>query len=112
MPSWTTAIASLSARCRVAMSSFAIRAPAGPGESVPEDWNAIPGARGCTPESCAFRDLYQEFQALGVGVFGLSTQTGEEQAEAKRRLHLPYPCLLYTSPSPRDGLLSRMPSSA
>ena len=66
---------------------------AGPNESVPEDWNAIPGARGCTPESCAFRDLYRDFQALGVGVHGLSSQPTAEQAEAKRRLHLPYPLL-------------------
>ena len=66
---------------------------AGPGESVSDDWNAIPGARGCTPESCAFRDLHREFQALNVGVYGLSTQSGEQQAEAKERLHLPHPLL-------------------
>ena len=66
---------------------------AGPNESVKEDWNAIPGARGCTPESCAFRDLYQEFQEFGVGVYGLSSQSSDEQAEAKLRLHLPYPLL-------------------
>lgn len=66
---------------------------AGPDESVPDDWNAIPGARGCTPESCAFRDLYSEFQSLGVGLFGLSTQPTAAQAEAQTRLHLPYPLL-------------------
>jgi peroxiredoxin len=64
-----------------------------PGEQVPDDWNAIPGARGCTPESCAFRDLYHDFRALGVGVFGLSAQPTAQQAEAKQRLHLPYPLL-------------------
>jgi peroxiredoxin len=64
-----------------------------PDEQVPDDWNAIPGARGCTPESCAFRDLYREFRALEVGVFGLSAQSTAQQAEAKRRLHLPYPLL-------------------
>ena len=64
-----------------------------PGEEVPDDWNQIPGARGCTPESCRFRDLYQEFQSLDVGVFGLSSQPVPEQAEAHTRLHLPYPLL-------------------
>lgn len=64
-----------------------------PDESVKDDWNAIPGARGCTPESCAFRDLYGEFRSLGVGLFGLSSQSTSEQAEAKSRLHLPYPLL-------------------
>lgn len=66
---------------------------AGPGEQVPNDWNVIPGARGCTPESCAFRDLYREFQALNVGIYGVSTQPSEQQAEARERLHLPYPLL-------------------
>jgi peroxiredoxin len=56
-------------------------------------WNAIPGARGCTPEVCSVRDLHDEFGALGVRVYGLSTQTTEEQAEAAERLHLPYSLL-------------------
>ena len=56
---------------------------------VPAGWDAIPGARGCTPQSCAFRDRHREFQALGVGVFGLSTQTTEDQREAAERLQLP-----------------------
>lgn len=66
---------------------------AGPNESVPDDWNAIPGARGCTPESCAFRDLYQAFQVQGVDIYGLSAQPSAEQVEVKTRLHLPYPLL-------------------
>ena len=66
---------------------------AGPDEAVPEDWNRIPGARGCTPESCAFRDLYREFQSLNVDVYGLSTQGTDDQQEASERLHLPYPLL-------------------
>jgi len=56
-------------------------------------WNAIPGARGCTPESCAFRDHYAELQALGSDVYGLSTQTANEQREVASRLHLPFPLL-------------------
>ena len=66
---------------------------AGPNESIRDDWNAIPGARGCTPESCAFRDLYHEFQAQNAGVYGLSAQTTADQREAQARLHLPYPLL-------------------
>ena len=58
-----------------------------------DEWDLIPGARGCTPQSCAFRDLHTEFAALGVKVFGLSTQTTEYQQEAVARLHLPFPLL-------------------
>ena len=61
-----------------------------PDADLPKGWNEIPGARGCTPQSCAFRDHYQELQALGAGCFGLSTQTTEYQQEAVRRLHLPF----------------------
>jgi peroxiredoxin len=53
-------------------------------------WNEIPGARGCTPQSCAFRDLYAEFIELGASVYGASTQSQPEQVEASERLHLPF----------------------
>jgi peroxiredoxin len=56
-------------------------------------WNAIPGARGCTPQSCSYRDHYAELTALGATVYGLSTQHPEYQAEAVQRLHLPFPLL-------------------
>jgi len=56
-------------------------------------WNATPGARGCTPQSCAFRDLHSELRALGVEVFGLSVQDSEYQREAVERLHLPFELL-------------------
>ncbi len=56
-------------------------------------WNAIPGARGCTPQSCAYRDHYTELAALGASVYGLSTQDTEYQQEAVARLHLPFPLL-------------------
>ncbi len=61
-----------------------------PDQEVPKGWDEIPGARGCTPQSCAFRDHYAQFEALGVRVFGLSTQTTEYQREAVTRLHLPF----------------------
>lgn len=65
-----------------------------PGQSPPDGWDAIPGARGCTPQSCAFRDHFEELRALGVGhVFGLSTQDTAYQQEAAERLHLPFPLL-------------------
>ena len=64
-----------------------------PGVAVAPEWDAIPGARGCTPESCAFRDHYQELRGLGAAVYGLSTQTTEYQQEAVSRLHLPFALL-------------------
>ena len=64
-----------------------------PDVDPPQGWNEIPGARGCTPQSCAFRDDYRELQALGARVFGLSTQTTEYQREAVERLHLPFELL-------------------
>ena len=65
-----------------------------PDHELPTGWNAIPGARGCTPQSCAFRDRYQELKALGVSeLFGLSTQEPAYQQEAAERLHLPFEIL-------------------
>ncbi|MEW6491325.1 MAG: peroxiredoxin [Cyanobacteriota bacterium] len=60
---------------------------------LPDGWDQIPGARGCTPQSCAFRDHYQELSRLGAQVFGLSTQSTAEQKEAAERLHLPFELL-------------------
>lgn len=60
----------------------------------PPGWDDIPGARGCTPQTCAFRDHFQELKSLGVGaVFGLSTQDTDYQREAAQRLHLPFALL-------------------
>ena len=56
-------------------------------------WNEIPGARGCTPQTCAFRDHHAELRALGANVFGLSTQDTDYQREAVERLHLPFELL-------------------
>jgi peroxiredoxin len=64
-----------------------------PDRPPPDGWNEIPGARGCTPQSCAFRDHSQELTALNAQVFGLSTQTTEYQREAAERLHLPFELL-------------------
>lgn len=64
-----------------------------PGVPLPDGWDQIPGARGCTPQSCSFRDHHQELYALNAQVFGLSTQTTEYQREAAERLHLPFELL-------------------
>ena len=62
-----------------------------PNVALPDGWDQIPGARGCTPQSCAFRDHYQELQALGAEIIGLSVQSTEYQKEMADRLHLPFP---------------------
>ena len=62
-----------------------------PDVALPDGWDQIPGARGCTPQSCSFRDHYQDLQALGAEVIGLSLQTTEYQKEMADRLHLPFP---------------------
>jgi peroxiredoxin len=64
-----------------------------PGEDLPQGWDRIPGARGCTPQSCAFRDHNAELQTLGARVFGLSTQSTIYQREAADRLQLPFDLL-------------------
>lgn len=64
-----------------------------PDNPPPDGWDLIPGARGCTPQSCSFRDHHAELQALGARVFGLSTQRTGYQREAAERLHLPFPLL-------------------
>ena len=73
-----------------------------PDVALPEGWDRIPGARGCTPQSCAFRDHFQELKDLGAShLFGLSVQATDYQREAAERLHLPFPLL-----SDKDYLLA------
>jgi peroxiredoxin len=64
-----------------------------PGKPLPAGWDMIPGARGCTPQTCSFRDHFDELRDLKTEVFGLSTQTSEYQMEMARRLHLPFEIL-------------------
>jgi peroxiredoxin len=75
-----------------------------PGVPLPDGWNDIPGARGCTPQSCSFRDHYAELKALRTGVFGLSTQSSEYQREARDRLHLPFQFLSDSGLQLKDAL--------
>ena len=64
-----------------------------PGGLSPDGWDAIPGARGCTPQSCAFRDHAADLAAAGAHVVGISSQTPAEQSEFAAREHIPYPLL-------------------
>jgi len=79
-----------------------------PGVPLPDGWDGIPGARGCTPQSCSFRDHYAELKALHTGVFGLSTQRSEYQREARDRLHLPFELLSDSGLQLKDAL--RLPT--
>ncbi len=63
----------------------------GPGINLPADWDLIPGARGCTPQSCAFRDASRSFQKLGFDLIGFSAQNSSEQAEFAGREHIRFP---------------------
>lgn len=79
-----------------------------PGVPLPDGWNEIPGARGCTPQSCSFRDHHQELHDLGCEVRGLSTQTTDYQREARDRLHLPFELLSDTALQLKQAL--RLPT--
>lgn len=66
----------------------------GPSEiPLPKGWDEIPGARGCTPQACSFRNHYAELQKMGATVFGMSTQTSTFQVKEKERIHLPFDLL-------------------
>lgn len=64
-----------------------------PGKPLPTGWDGIPGARGCTPQTCGFRDHHSEIARLGAEIFGLSTQTTEYQREMAERLKIPFEIL-------------------
>lgn len=61
-----------------------------PDAPLPDEWDQIPGARGCTPQACSIRDSFSTLIELGVTTFGISTQSSDDQQEAVNRLHLPY----------------------
>lgn len=65
----------------------------GPGVELPDDWDLIPGARGCTPQACAFRDHQEELASLDATVWGVSAQPVEEQSSFAARMHIPFPLL-------------------
>lgn len=79
-----------------------------PDVELPADWEMIPGARGCTPQTCAFRDHQADLAALGAEVVGLSTQTADYQAEMVERLHVPFP--IVSDADRRFGEAMRLPT--
>jgi peroxiredoxin len=79
-----------------------------PDRPVPDGWDAVPGARGCTPQSCAFRDHRDELARLGASLAGLSAQTLDEQVEVAERLALPYPVI--ADPELRLAASLRLPT--
>ena len=79
-----------------------------PGEPAGPEWDAIPGARGCTPQSCGFRDHEAELAALGARVAGLSAQPLDEQVEFAERNHIPYPVI--ADPERRLGAALHLPT--
>jgi peroxiredoxin len=79
-----------------------------PSREVPAGWDAIPGARGCTPQSCGFRDHAAELAALGARVAGLSSQSLDDQAELAERLHMPFPVI--ADPERRLGAAIGLPT--
>ena len=79
-----------------------------PGIPTPDGWDAIPGARGCTPQSCAFRDHAAELADLGARVAGLSAQTLPEQVELAEREHMPFPVV--ADPDLRLGAALALPT--
>ena len=87
---------------------YAYPKTARPDQAMPEDWDLIPGARGCTPQSCAFRDYHAELRAAGARVFGLSVQDTAYQREAAARLHLPFALLSDAAGAVRQEL--RLPT--
>jgi peroxiredoxin len=78
------------------------------GEPAPDGWDAIPGARGCTPQTCAFRDHHAELLALGAAVLGLSAQPAEDQTAFAAREHLPF--ALLSDPQLRLAAALRLPT--
>jgi peroxiredoxin len=75
-----------------------------PGQPLPAGWDEIPGARGCTPQGCAFRDSLAEFTALGAAVVGISAQSPDEQREFAEREQIPFPLLSDSALRLRDQL--------
>jgi peroxiredoxin len=93
LPSTLGGTVDLDALARGRLVAYAYPRTGIPGQPSPTGWDDIPGARGCTPQSCAFRDTLGEFTALGASVVGISAQEPDEQLEFATREHIPFPLL-------------------
>lgn len=93
LPSTAGEAVDLAESCRDLLVAYVYPRTGTPGEPVPAGWDDIPGARGCTPQSCAYRDRLAQFSTLGASVIGISTQSPGEQHEFARREHIPFPLL-------------------
>jgi peroxiredoxin len=93
LPSTTSAAADLATLAEARLVAYVYPRTGIPGEPLPAGWDDIPGARGCTPQSCAYRDNLPEFERLGATVVGISTQSADEQREFAQREHVPFPLL-------------------
>jgi peroxiredoxin len=91
LPSTAGAMLDVAVAARAALVLYCYPRTGRPGENPPAGWDEIPGARGCTPQACAFRDHHDELRQLGARVLGLSAQPVEEQREFAQRVGLPYP---------------------
>ena len=100
--------ADLAALARGRLVAFAYPRTGTPGEPLPDGWDDIPGARGCTPQSCAYRDSLAEFERLGAAVVGISAQSAAEQREFADREHIPFPLL--SDPELQLAELLRLPT--
>ena len=93
LPSTLSGTANLAELARERLVAYAYPRTGIPGQPSPTGWDDIPGARGCTPQSCAYRDNLAEFSALGATVVGISAQSPEEQREFAEREHIPFALL-------------------
>jgi peroxiredoxin len=91
LPSTADDAIDLAAAAQVTLVLYCYPRTGRPGEAPPSGWDEIPGARGCTPQACAFRDHHAELDQLGARVLGLSAQPIDEQREFAQRVRLPYP---------------------
>jgi peroxiredoxin len=93
LPSTLGGTADLADLARGRLVAYVYPRTGAPGEPLPAGWDDIPGARGCTPQSCAYRDSLAEFERLGATVVGISAQSAAEQLEFAEREHIPFPLL-------------------